>query len=234
MPVLLLGLLVVLAGLAIGGLAGRLTAMHAHLPKSVPSISPVPTETPTLAPVSTPTPKTTPTPKPTPSAKPTATPTAKPSPSASPVATVTPSAEPSATPKPVAKAVATPRATPRTVEKKPRLPVARKTLPSPAPAPAIGGSSARALVRVYLADLARGDTAGASALLASGSPDTFIDGTLQIGSVVSAPTANGAQSVTAQIIVGVKHYTMTFSVGERSGHALILSHAATSTTPALP
>ena len=230
MPVLLLGLLVVLAGLAIGGLAGRLTAMHAHLPTSVPSISPVPTETPTLAPVSTPTPKTTPTPKPTPRAKPTATPTAKPSPSASPVATVTPSAEPSATPKPVAKAVATPR----TVEKKPRLPVARKTLPSPAPAPAIGGSSARALVRVYLADLARGDTAGASALLASGSPDTFIDGTLQIGSVVSAPTANGAQSVTAQIIVGVKHYTMTFSVGERSGHAVILSHAAASTTPALP
>ncbi len=231
MPVLLLGLLVVLAGLAIGGLAGRLTAMHAHLPTSVPSISPVPTETPTLAPVATPTPKTTPTPKPTPSAKPKATPTAKPSPTASPVATVTPSAEPSATPKPVAKAVATPRATP---EKKPSSPVVRKALPSPTPAPAIGGSSARALVRVYLADLARGDTAGASALLASGSPDTFIDGTLQIGSVASAPTANGAQSVTAQIIVGVKHYTMSFLVGERGGHAVILSHAAASTTPALP
>lgn len=230
MPVLLLGLLVVLAGLAIGGLAGRLTAMHAHLPTSVPSISPVPTETPTLAPESTPTPKTTPTPKPTPSAKPKATPTAKPSPTASPVATVTPSAEPSATPKPVAKAAATPR----TPEKKSISPVVRKALPSPTPAPAIGGSSARALVRVYLADLARGDTAGASALLASGSPDTFIDGTLQIGSVASAPTANGAQSVTAQIIVGVKHYTMSFLVGERGGHAVILSHAAASTTPALP
>ncbi len=230
MPVLLLGLLVVLAGLAIGGLAGRLTAMHAHLPTSVPSISPVPTETPTLAPESTPTPKTTPTPKPTPSAKPKATPTAKPSPTASPVATVTPSAEPSATPKPAAKAAATPR----TPEKKSISPVVRKALPSPTPAPAIGGSSARALVRVYLADLARGDTAGASALLASGSPDTFIDGTLQIGSVASAPTANGAQSVTAQIIVGVKHYTMSFLVGERGGHAVILSHAAASTTPALP
>ena len=230
MPVLLLGLLVVLAGLAIGGLAGRLTAMHAHLPTSVPSISPVPTETPTLAPESTPTPKTTPTPKPTPSAKPKATPTAKPSPTASPVATVTPSAEPSATPKPAAKAAATPR----TPEKKSISPVVRKALPSPTPAPAIGGSSARALVRVYLADLARGDTAGASALLASGSPDTFIDGTLQIGSVASVPTANGAQSVTAQIIVGVKHYTMSFLVGERGGHAVILSHAAASTTPALP
>ncbi|MGC8485121.1 MAG: hypothetical protein ACP5O6_05740 [Candidatus Baltobacteraceae bacterium] len=234
MPVLLLGLLVVLAGLAIGGLAGRLTAMHAHLPTSVPSISPVPTETPTLAPVSTPTPKTTPTPKPTPSPKTTATPRTKPSPSASPVPSVTPSAEPSATPKPVAKAAATPRATPRTVEKKQKSPAVRKTPPSASPAPAIGGAAARAVVRVYLADLARGDSAGAGALLASGSPDTFIDGTLQIGSVASVPTANGAQSVTAQIIVGVKHYTMTFLVGERSGRAVILSHAATSATPALP
>ena len=89
-------------------------------------------------------------------------------------------------------------------------------------------------MRVYLADLARGDSAAAAALLASGSPDTFIDGTLQIGTVSSTPAAGGAQSVTAQIIVGVKHYTMTFLVGKRSGHAVILSHAAASATPTLP
>ncbi len=110
----------------------------------------------------------------------------------------------------------------------------RKAHPSPTPAPVLAGSAARSLVRVYLADLARGDSAGAAALLASGSPDTFIDGTLQMGTVGSTPAANGAQSVTAQIIVGVKHYTMTFLVGKRGGRAVILSHAAASATPTLP
>ncbi len=236
MPVLLLGLLVVLAGLAIGGLAGRLTAMHAHLPKSLPSISPVPTQTPTLAPVATPTPKTTPSPKPTPSPKasPSATPSSSPSPSASPEPTPT-AAEPSATLRPAA--VASPKARPTLTSPKARPTltprVAPKSTATPR-APALAGSAARALVRVYLADLARGDSAGAAALLASGNPDTFIDGTLQIGAVDSTPTASGAQSVTAQIIVGVKHYTMTFLVGKQNGRDTILSHAASSATPGLP
>jgi len=232
MPVLLLGLLVVLAGLAIGGFAGRLTAMHAHLPTSVPSISPVPTETPSLAPVATPTPKTTPTPKPSPSPKPTPKASAKASPTASPSPTPTPTPTSKPTPTPSSAPSAPPR--PRAAVKPAEAAAKRTARPSPPPAAAVTGSGARALVRVYLADLARGDSAGAAALLASGSPDTFIDGTLQIGSVTSTPAGNGAQSVTAQIIVGVKHYTMTFSVGERGGALRILSHQATSATPTPP
>ena len=228
MPVLLLGLLVVLAGLAIGGFAGRLTAMHAHLPTSLPSISPVPTETPTLAPVATPTPKRTPKPKLTPSPKPTPTASARPSPSASASPTPTPTSTVAPSPKPSAAA------TPRTVAKKPKVQIERTARPSPVPSAALAGSAARALVRVYLADLARGDTSGASALLAAGSPDTFIDGTLQMTSVTSVPATGGAQSVTANIIVGVKHYVMSFLVGERGGHARILSHQASSTIPSVP
>ena len=232
MPVLLLGLLVVLAGLAIGGFAGRLTAMHAHLPTSVPSISPTPTVTPTLAPLATPTPKTTPSPKPTPSPKASPTPKARPSSTPSPMPTSKPSASPSPTerPSPAAAIVRTPKPALHS----PRVTVEKTARPSPVPSSTIAGSAARALVRVYLADLARGDSTSASALLASGSPDTFIDGTLQMGTVTSVPTADGAQSVTAHIIVGVKHYVMSFLVGERAGHARILSHQASSTIPSPP
>ncbi len=232
MPVLLLGLLVVLAGLAIGGFAGRLTAMHAHLPTSVPSISPIPTVTPTLAPLATPTPKTTPSPKPTPSPKASPTPKARPSSTPSPTPTVEPSASPSPTERP-SPAAAIAR-TPKPALHSPRVTVEKTARPSPVPSSTIAGSAARALVRVYLADLARGDSTSASALLASGSPDTFIDGTLQMGTVTSVPTADGAQSVTAHIIVGVKHYLMSFLVGERAGHARILSHQASSTIPSPP
>ena len=232
MPVLLLGLLVVLAGLAIGGFAGRLTAMHAHLPTSVPSISPIPTVTPTLAPLATPTPKTTPSPKPTPSPKASPTPKARPSSTPSPTPTVEPSASPSPTERP-SPAAAIAR-TPKPALHSPRVTVEKTARPSPVPSSTIAGSAARALVRVYLADLARGDSTSASALLASGSPDTFIDGTLQMGTVTSVPTADGAQSVTAHIIVGVKHYVMSFLVGERAGHARILSHQASSTIPSPP
>ncbi len=232
MPVLLLGLLVVLAGLAIGGFAGRLTAMHAHLPTSIPSISPIPTVTPTLAPVATTTPKTTPSPKPTPSPKTSPTPKATPISTPSPAPTLTPSAPPSPTepPSPAPAIVRTPKA----VLHSPRPSVERTARPSPVPSATIAGSAARALVRVYLADLARGDSTAASALLASGSPDTFIDGTLQMGTVTSTPTTDGAQSVTAHIIVGVKHYVMSFLVAERAGHARILSHQASSTIPSPP
>ncbi|MDH2909758.1 MAG: hypothetical protein PXZ07_06550 [Candidatus Eremiobacteraeota bacterium] len=232
MPVLLLGLLVVLAGLAIGGFAGRLTAMHAHLPTSLPSISPVPTETPTLAPVATPTPKRTPKPKVTPSPKPTPKASARPSPSESPSPSPTPSS--TATPSPAPSRAPNAAATPHIGAKKPKVSIERTARPSPVPSAAVAGSAARALVRVYLADLARGDTSGASALLAAGSPDTFIDGTLQITSVTSAPTASGAQSVTANIIVGVKHYVMSFLVGESGGALRILSHQASSTIPSVP
>ncbi len=234
MPVLLLGLLVVLAGLAIGGFAGRLTAMHAHLPTSVPSISPIPTVTPSLAPLATPTPKTTPSPKPTPSPKASPTPKATPSSTPSPMPTSKPSASPSPTERPSPSPTPAIVRTPKPVLHSPRASVEKTARPSPVPSSTIAGSAARALVRVYLADLARGDSTSASALLASGSPDTFIDGTLQMGTVMSVPTADGAQSVTAHIIVGVKHYVMSFLVGERAGHARILSHQASSTIPSPP
>lgn len=240
MPVLLLGLLVVLAGLAIGGFAGRLTAMHAHLPTSLPSISPVPTETPTLAPVATPTPKRTPTPKSTPSPKPTPKASARPSPTESPSPSPTPSPFPSpsrtntATPSPAPSRAPNAATTPHIAAKKPKAPIERTARPSPVPSATVTGPAARALVRVYLADLARGDTSGASALLAAGSPDTFVDGTLQMGSVTSTPAASGAQSVTAHIIVGVKRYVMSFLIGKSGGALRILSHQASSTIPSVP
>ena len=90
----------------------------------------------------------------------------------------------------------------------------------------ISGERARSLVRVYLADLARGDSASASSLLAAGSPDSFIDGTLQIQSVRSSSTANGEQNVTADVTIGVKSYVMSFVVGRSEGSVRILSHSS--------
>jgi hypothetical protein len=235
LPLFPLVLVVILAGLLLGGALAHFFGGA----KSGPSATPIPLAA-LPSPVQTPLPIATAmptvTPAPTSDASPTLLPSAAPSvtPSA-PRASATPTHATAATvttssprPKPASNLV--PRVvTASTVAELKETPVPKMTL-SPAPAPgkphvaatasatqAIAATDDRAasLVRSYLNALAGGDKARAATYLARGTPtETFMTSDSHIESIRSASVGSQQYQVTADIQTSSGEYYVTFTVGE--------------------
>jgi hypothetical protein len=241
LPLFPLILVVVLAGLLLGGVLahflGGSNARSAASPVPV-AVAPTPLSTPysLLVPTS-PSPRRHETPTPLPSATPT--PLASASPTTTPA--IRPSPKIVATPKPVAtphtnlERVAV-KATPATVVATATPAVAHVATPTPAPvpkparaAPAVvaGDDRAAGVVRSYLEALARGDRSAAAGFLASGAPsETFMNAGSRIESIHSANVGAEQYKVTADVQTGSGEYYVTFTLVAGPGGLQITDHYA--------
>jgi hypothetical protein len=236
LPLFPLVLVVILAGLLLGGALAHFFGGSRNTPASAPTAVaalPTPLAAPTL--LVTPTPLATPTPvatsRPSVIRKPSASPNA--------IRTSAPAAHPSTTLIPrTAHANA-----PTTPPQAPVLAGARKTTPrpivaagSPAPAPlasstlsvaATGGDRASSLVRSYLEALARGDRATAASYLAHGLPsETFMSSDAHVESIRSANVGSEQYRVTADVQTATGEYYVTFTVEEGPAGLQITDHYA--------
>ncbi len=226
LPLLPLIVLVILAGLLLGGVlahffgksnspaaptASNETAKPApspahKLPSAAPSptpsaTSPSPTASTTHSP--SPAPSSTPTPKPKPSPSATTAPTAK---------ETVPSAKPTAAPTPTPAATHVPAAT--------HAPAATN-----APAEPPSETQAVGIVRSYLSALARGDRASAASYLAHGSPsESFMNSSSHVDSVRVATVGAQQYQVTAAVQSGGSEYYVTFTVGPGTNGLAITDH----------
>lgn len=242
LPLFPLVIVVILAGLLLGGVLAHFFGGSNGAPKSVPTamaVAPLPVESPPAAtpPVlatSTPTLAPRPTASPTvmPSATPSVMPSIPPTPRVRPtpkrvasVAThVTPAHAPSATP------AAPSTATPIPVA---HLPAAPKAMPAAsvaaAPKPvaeAPGDDRAAAIVRSYLNALARGDRATAAGYLAHGTPsEVFMDTSARIESIRSANLGT-EYKVTADVQTNNGEYYVTFTLAPGPAGLQITDHYA--------
>jgi hypothetical protein len=245
-PLLPLLLVVVFAGLLLGGLLAKFlgrgpieTGATSPAFSPVPSITPIVTAPPSaaLAPLSPHTPA--------------------PSPSAA--ASATPSAAPVArqTREPLANATATPATLIVTPPPKASAPspsiaptaVAQTAAPSvaPSPSPVVqstpasaavaaptaapvlnatpppGSAGARAIVRSYLRALARGDQATATGYLSSGLPnESFMSRAATINTIDASENSDGTYKVTADVTTSQGEYFETFQV-EKGPYGLQIS-----------
>ena len=232
-PILPLVLVVVFAGLLLGGLLAKFMGSRSPLPEAAspaPSITPIAAAapTPTLAPTATIPPSS----EPSPSASPTT--------AATPTATPKPKAEPKPSPTQTAVAVATPTVRPSVIFLTPApLPSATKSgeaktaeLPAPTetPAPiAPGGGSDRAtsVVHSYIAALARGDDSSATSYLMTGLPsEKFIGPGAKITSINTTKNDDGSYKVTADIQTQSGEYFETFKVENGPNGMQISDHYA--------
>ena len=239
--------IVVFAGLLLGGLLAHFFGGSTILPKAGPNSQPAvavasPTPFALLKPAhvspsprssARPSPKTSPSPKSSPSAKP------SPSSPASPAASASPSPKPTTSPVPSARAtlaVVTP-APVRTPAKRavavvtaaPATP-ARASAATPAPNyVAAGPDQAAGIVRSYLGAMARGDRATATSYLAHGLPgEAFMDSSARIVSV--RPASAGSQyKVTADVQTSSGEYYITFTLEQGPGGLQIVDHYAIKT-----
>jgi cytoskeletal protein RodZ len=236
-PIIPLMILVVLCGLALGGLLTKfLGTGGAQAPTPAPSFTPLPeaTATFTSAESSPPSPSPTPSAKGSPAAKASA--TSKTSPSPSPNS----NASPESKPKPKATQVVivltpTPAATHVT-----SMPAATATATPPAIAAAptttpvlITGANtsehAEAIVNAYVGALARGDSSTAAGYLASGLPtETFINPnvTVNVSDMRSTRNNDGSYNVTAQIVTSKGTYLTTFVLRMGAYGLQITEHSA--------
>jgi hypothetical protein len=241
LPLFPLILVVVLAGLLLGGVLahflGGSNARSAASPVPV-AVAPTPLSTPysLLVPTS-PSPRLRETPTPLPSATPT--PLASASPTTTPA--IRPSPKSVATPKPVAtphtnlERVAV-KATPAIVVASATPVVAHVATPTPAPAPkparaapavVAGDDRAAGVVRSYLEALARGDRSAAAGFLASGAPsETFMNAGSRIQSIHSANVGAEQYKVTADVQTGSGEYYVTFTLEAGPGGLQITDHYA--------
>jgi hypothetical protein len=253
MPIVPLVILVILAGLLLGGLLTKLfgNTGAAHAPSPAPSFTPLPQESASAAaaPTDTPSPTPAPSPKhkasPKPAASHAASPAASaspaPSPSASPSAT--PSAKPAEKPAPSPTPKKTPQRTPPPVIilTPSATPTPRPVTPAPSPTPAatatpvlITGASTRehaaAIVRAYINALAHGEPATATGYLANGIPtESFLNPNVAVSitNLGAEPNGDGSYEITAQIQTSKGNYLETFTVKPGPYGLQITSHNPT-------
>jgi outer membrane biosynthesis protein TonB len=230
LPLFPLVLVVILAGLLMGGLLAHFFGGSKSEARSAPAavaIMPSPVVTP--APIPT-------------SPRPQATPI--PSPSATPRSTGSPAATPSQTPAPKrlrksvtviaaarAKSTQTPQSLPptpsRTPAQKPIATVAATHTAAPHASAAAASTDDRAasLVRSYLQALEHGDRSGAAAYLASGAPsETFMTPDSHIESIRSSSLGAQQYRVTADVQTASGEYYVTFTVEQSPGGLAITDH----------
>ena len=234
--------LVILGGLLLGGLLTKFFGTGgAQAPTPAPSFTPLPGASATYAPTFSPTPATTSTPRP------------KTSPSRAPTATPMPSVTllPGTTPAPRSKAASaattrpavhvTPRSTPAIIILTP-TPAASAATATPPPvvvAPTatpvlITGTNstehAAAIVRAYIASLARGDSATAAGYLASGLPtESFINPNVSVNvtDLRASRSGDGSFAVTTQIVTSKGTYLASFTLRMGAYGMQITEHSAT-------
>jgi hypothetical protein len=220
----LLGIVVIVAGLGIGMLSA--VVMHRGASTTgvpaAPVVTPVPVPS-AAEPLRTPPPSARPavtlaapaTARP--SATPVATPSPEPSPTASakPTARPTPSATPAPSPTPSARATVRPTATP--------LPSPTPTRVPATPAAISTGFDidiAQAVVRRYLDAIARGDDATARALLGASPGDAtvplpelaFVNSSSKFGSFVGRRTSETSAAIEVAVTNGTQKYAIVYEV----------------------
>lgn len=237
LPLFPLVLVVILAGLLMGGVLAHFFGGSKSAPQAAPTVvaASLPSPAATPAPIpTTPMPKITPAPSP----------SASPSPTPSPAASTTPKrvlAAAHATAAPPSKSPAITKACLHcTLKPKPTpsippplsktQPVASKTIAAAA-APATHSPSvssddrAGAIVRSYLEALAHGDRSGASSYLASGTPnETFMTPDSHIESIRSSSVGPQQYRVTADVQTASGEYYVTFTVEQSPGGLSITDH----------
>ncbi len=241
-PIIPLMVLVILGGLLLGGLLTKFFGTGgAQAPTPAPTFTPLPGVSATFAPTFSPVPPPTPSPHTSPSRS--HAPTATPLPSA----TLLPGTTPAATAKAVVVAShPTPHSTPAIViltptpipARAPTLPPATATPPPVVAAPTstpvlITGSNsaehASAIVRAYVASLARGDSSTAAGYLASGLPtESFINPNVSVNVADLRTTRNndGSYAVTAQIVTSKGTYFASFTLRAGAYGMQITEHSA--------
>lgn len=232
LPLFPLVLVVILAGLLMGGALAHFFGGSKAAPQAAPTeiaveaspdVTPAPIAT-TPAPKNSaaPSPSASPTARPTPSATPAPSSTPRHTPAAKPIpaalrATATPAPKPKVVPAKVAEAVVTPAPTPKRVSV-----AAAAATPSPS---SNSDDRAGALVRSYLQALARGDRAAASSYLASGSPnETFMTPDSRIESIRSSSVGPQQYRVTADVQTASGEYYVTFTVEQNPSGLTITDH----------
>jgi hypothetical protein len=247
-PIVPLMILVVLCGLALGGLLTKFFGTGgAQAPSAAPSFTPLPEATATLAVAETPTPVPAPsitathekTAAPLPSA--TLIPGTTPGPSISPRAVASPRAAATAKPKPRATQVVivlTP--TPASAHLS-SAPAAAATVtpppvvaaPTATPVLITGANSsehATAIVNAYIAALARGESSTAAGYLASGLPtETFINPnvSVNVSGMRAVRNSDGSFGVTAQVATSKGTYFVNFTLRMGAYGLQITEHSAT-------
>jgi len=241
-PIVPLMVLVILGGLLLGGLLTKFFGTGgAQAPTSAPSFTPLPGVSATLAPTFSPTPlmRHSPHPKASPLHPRTATPM--------PSVTLLPGTTPAPTPKPSAvvrpKVRVTPRTTPAIIILTP-TPAPSAVLATATPPPLVsaptatpvlitGASStqhAGAIVRAYIAALARGDSATAAGYLANGLPtESFINPNVSVNVTDLRVSRNGDGSfaVTTQVVTSKGTYFASFTLRVGAYGMQITDHSAT-------
>jgi len=241
LPLFPLVLVVILAGLLLGGVLAHFFGGSYSAPKSAPTavaVQPEPLESSpaTTAPAfSTPLPTFAPPPTQIPSALPSATPSVPPTAKivatpkrvASVAASATPSEAPSATPTPVSTAtpLAHVAATPKLV-----APTSAAQVPAKPIQAVTSDDRASAIVRAYLNALARGDRSTAAGYLARGTPsEVFMNTGARIESIRSANVGSEQYKVTADVQTGNGEYYVTFTVEPGPAGLQITDHYAIKT-----
>jgi hypothetical protein len=238
MPLLPLLLVVVFAGLALGGLLAKFfgrppAGSPPPAPSPIPSITPIVTAPPSVQPSIAASPaasaSASASPSPTPTAAPTQapTPSPKPTPSAA-VFVVTPPPKPAPAPvAPTPAATETPTVPPLAASAPaaavPLLPPTAAPVVPASPAP--GTAGAEAIVRKYLHALASGEESMATGYLMSGIPnETFMSPKATINSVEGARNPDGSYKVTADVSTPSGEYFETFKVEKGPYGLQIASH----------
>ncbi|MGD0967101.1 MAG: hypothetical protein ABR949_02340 [Candidatus Aquilonibacter sp.] len=236
-PIVPLMVLVILGGLLLGGLLTKFFGTGgAQAPTPAPSFTPLPGVSATFAPTFSPTPQQSISPRP--SHSPSHAPTATPMPSVTLL--------PSTTPAPTAKAAVaqpTPHKTPGiiilTPTPAPAAPAATATAPplvvTPTATPVLitGANStehAAAIVRAYIASLARGDSATAAGYLANGLPtESFINPnvSVNVADLRASRNGDGTVAVATQIVTSKGTYLASFTLRMGAYGMQITDHSAT-------
>lgn len=246
LPLFPLVLVVILAGLLLGGVLAHFFGGSNRAPTPATRIAVAPaTQPPALVPSPSAAPSATPSPvassrsaipSPTPAKR--ATPAAGVSPSARPTIKAT-AAVPTPTPAVITPAPRRSAATPATPPPPPTLHPAATLRPAvtahpAAPRPvatasvvsAVGGDPS-GVVRAYLAALARGDRQTAAGYLSHGAPtESFMTADSRIAAIRSAAIGSQQYRVTADVQTGSGEYYVTFTVAPGPGGLQITDHYA--------
>ena len=242
-PIVPLMVLVILGGLLLGGLLTKFFGTGgAQAPTSAPSFTPLPGASATFAPTFSPTPPPvlhSPRPKTSPAHARTATP--MPSVTLLPGTTPAPTAKPSRTAHPEVRV--TPRTTPPIIILTPTpapsavpataTPPPLVSAPTQTPVLITGANSAvhaAAIVRAYIASLARGDSATAAGYLANGLPtESFINPNVSVNvtDLHATRNADGSFAVTTQVVTSKGTYYASFTLRMGNYGMQITDHSAT-------
>ncbi|MBV9233800.1 MAG: hypothetical protein JO030_07145 [Candidatus Eremiobacteraeota bacterium] len=231
LPLFPLVLVVILAGLLLGGALAHFFGGSNRSPSPATRIAIAPATTqPTIEPSNAIPATRTPAPVRTrPAATPRGTPTAEPTAAATPTTAETAAVTPKATRR-IAAASATPALVARaTVAPAPIRPTAAPSHLAVAAGPTNAPSSSdpAGVVRAYLGALARGDRQTASGYLAHGTPtESFMTPGARIATIRSSSIGAQQYRVTADVQTGSGEYYVTFTVGAGPGGLQITDHYA--------